>query len=117
MRDSRLVYSTDPKQRCPACGEWKDACRCAAGRPSKPPAEQAPRIWLEKGGRGGKAVTVVKDLALSAADAAALLKELKAKCACGGTVGGANLELQGDHRDKVLALLLQKGYKAKKAGG
>jgi translation initiation factor 1 len=53
-------------------------------------------------------------------DAAALLKlgqDLKAACGSGGTVKDATIEVQGDHVAKVLALLEQRGFKAKRAGG
>lgn len=118
MRDGKLVYSTDPRVlKCLTCGQFKNVCKCVPDRASKPPQQQDPRVRLEKGGRGGKAVTVVTDLELSNADLTTLLKELKNKCACGGTLTEGTLEIQGDQRDKVVDLLVKKGYKAKKAGG
>jgi translation initiation factor 1 len=95
----------------------KSACKCKTDRVSKPPKEQTIKVRFEKKGRGGKAVTILDGFALSNADLTALLKELKGRCACGGTVDGGNLELQGDQRDRAIELLLKKGYKAKKAGG
>ena len=106
-RNSRLVFTSD--------GGRVDA-------PSSPPARAVAgdgvvRVSRTSSGRRGKTVTLVTGLVLSTADKEALLKELKSRCACGGTVTEDALELQGDHRDRVVELLVKKGYKAKKSGG
>jgi translation initiation factor 1 len=75
------------------------------------------RIRREVGGRGGKTVTVVTGLALDPIDLAALSKRLKSACGTGGTVKSGALELQGDHREQLLALLAGEGFKCKLAGG
>jgi translation initiation factor 1 len=62
-------------------------------------------------------VTVVSGLEPSATDLKALLKELRAKLAAGGTIAADGVELQGDHRDRVVAFLKEAGYPAKAAGG
>ena len=62
-------------------------------------------------------VTVVAGLDPSASDLRAMLKELRAKFATGGTIVPDGLELQGDHRDRVVAFLKDAGYPAKAAGG
>lgn len=80
------------------------------------PAKQDLRIWLERKG-GGKVATVVKGFIGSLADLEQLGKQLKTLCGSGGTVKDYEIIVQGDHRDKVLAWLQSKGYKAKKAGG
>lgn len=116
--DFRLVYSTDSREgRCTTCGKLKHECKCVFDRPSKPPSEQQVKVGRESKGRGGKTVTLITGLSLSNADKEKLLKELKSGCACGGTVGEDALELQGDHRDRVVELLIKKGYRAKKSGG
>ena len=88
--------------------------------------EQSPRVRRETGGRGGKTVTVVTPLVLTRDDAAALLASWKKMCGGGGAMktgrtreGGPcfELEIQGDHADRLLADLLAAGYKAKRAGG
>jgi translation initiation factor 1 len=68
-------------------------------------------------GRGGKTVCVVDGLALNDAELKSLLKTLKGKLGTGGAVKSGCLEIQGDHRDKLLQLLEKEGYKAKFAGG
>lgn len=75
------------------------------------------RTRLEKSGRGGKVVTVVFDLPADAAANQALCKDLKTRCGSGGTLKDRVIEIQGDHRDRVEALLVEKGFKVKRAGG
>lgn len=72
-------------------------------------------MFREKGGRGGKIVTVVRGLPTAAlADTASDLKRL---CGSGGAVKEGAIEIQGDHREKVAARLETKGYRVKLAGG
>ncbi|MEO5883499.1 MAG: translation initiation factor Sui1 [Caldimonas sp.] len=113
-----LVYSTDAGRMCPACRQPIGSCGCATspGR-STPAGDGIARIHRETGGRGGKTVTTVTGLILDDAVLAALSKRLKAACGTGGTVRDGTLELQGDHRDALLALLAREGIRAKLAGG
>jgi translation initiation factor 1 len=74
------------------------------------------RISRETKGRGGKAVTLVKGISLPINDLEALGKQLKAACGSGGTVKDGIIEVQGDHIDRIVALLNAQGYKAKRAG-
>lgn len=74
------------------------------------------RVSRETKGRGGKAVTLVTGLCLPDKALDALGKQLKASCGSGGTVKDGVIEVQGDHIERVLALLIAQGYKAKRAG-
>lgn len=81
------------------------------------PEEQNLRIWLEKGGRGGKVASVVKGFVGNPDDLKDLAKQIKAKCGTGGSAKDGEIIIQGDHRDKMLQILLGLNYKVKKAGG
>ena len=110
-----LVYSTDSGRMCPACRQPTAACVC--GRPQRPAGDGIARVSRETAGRGGKAVTVVRGLALDEAALAALGKRLKAACGSGGTVKDGVIEVQGDHRDRVVERLQAEGWTVKRAGG
>lgn len=92
----------------------------AASR-KKPSAQSSGRVEVrrEKAGRGGKTVTTLREfpshLALSKLEAMAF--DLKKACACGGSLKGRVIELQGDVRDRVCAELDARGYHAVRAGG
>lgn len=103
-----LVFSTNPDLNL---------------EPEMEPVETAPatqqvlRIWLERV-KGGKEATVVKGFSGSDDALLDLAKTLKNKCAAGGNAKDGIIIIQGDHRDKVLKLLLDMGFKnTKKAGG
>jgi translation initiation factor 1 len=75
-------------------------------------------VRLDRKARGGKTVTVIEGLLLPGHERDALLKELKTRLGTGGTVNdAAGLEIQGDHRDTLMSVLVQKGYKPKRSGG
>jgi translation initiation factor 1 len=112
----RIVYSTDVGQRCPNCLRAITACVCAKGTPGKR-GDGIVRVSRETQGRCGKAVTVICGLALSSAELARLASELKKRCGCGGTVSDNRIEIQGEHRDVLIAELTRRGFTAKRAGG
>jgi translation initiation factor 1 len=73
------------------------------------------RIFRERGGRGGKVVTLIRGL--PGRDLTDLAGELRRLCGAGGTVKGGAIEVQGDHRDRVAAWLRTRGHTVKLAGG
>ena len=111
-----VVYSTDSAfaKRCPRCGSYP--CRCPQPK-SLPPADQTAHLRREKKGRGGKTVTVIMNLQLTADDRKALATHLKKACGVGGAVKEENIEIQGDHRHKIATELQKLGYKTKFTGG
>jgi translation initiation factor 1 len=84
---------------------------------SLPPQQQTVYLHRDRKGRGGKAVTVVKNLVLSDDHLKALAKQLKQACGSGGTVKDGQIEIQGENREKIAEALRQMGYKVKIAGG
>ena len=74
------------------------------------------RIWITRRG-GGKLVTVIKGLNNQSINLELLGRELRKRCAVGGCVKDNTIQIQGNHRDKILTILDEKGIKAKKSGG
>ncbi|HOY33944.1 MAG TPA: translation initiation factor Sui1 [Piscinibacter sp.] len=112
-----LVYSTDAGRMCPTCRQPLAACRCGKPAASTGSADGIVRVSRESKGRGGKTVTLVRGLALDEAGLAALGKRLRSACGAGGAVKDGVLEIQGDHRERVAALLAEAGHRVKIAGG
>ena len=110
------VYSTedDFSRRCPRCG--RHPCRCPQPK-SLPPQQQTAALYRERKGRGGKTVTVVRELQLTDDDLKSLARLLKQACGCGGTIKDNTIEIQGDHRQKIAEQLRSLGYKTKMVGG
>ena len=114
---SSLVYSTESGRMCPTCSQPVAQCTCKANVAAPPPTDGIVRVSLDTKGRKGKGVTVVKGVPLDAAALTQLGKQLKANCGSGGTVTDGVIEVQGDHRDTVIAALQKQGYTVKRAGG
>jgi translation initiation factor 1 len=75
------------------------------------------RVGREVSGRGGKGVSVVTGLPLAAEALEGLATRLKKTCGAGGAVKEGTIEIQGDHRDRLVAELVKLGYDAKRSGG
>jgi translation initiation factor 1 (eIF-1/SUI1) len=119
-KPGRTVYSTEsPVPR------KEDSARREPSS-SELPFRQSPRVRLDRSGRGGKTVTIAGPLVLAREEAEALLSSWKKLCGSGGAlkagktregVPAFELEIQGDHADRLVAELLKAGYKAKRSGG
>lgn len=112
-----LVYSTEAGRMCPACRRPVARCECSKVAVVPPAADGVVRVSRQTKGRGGKAVTLVRGLALPEPALIGLGKELKAACGSGGTVKDGVLEVQGDHCERVMAFLRARGHVVKRAGG
>ena len=98
-------------------GDIDNSEALARGIPDLPPQQQDIRIQATRSGRKGKTVTVLTGFQHKPETLAKLLKKLKSQCGSGGTVKEQNLEIQGDHKQKLLETLTKLGYKAKISGG
>jgi translation initiation factor 1 len=114
--NSRIVYSTGIGTLCPNCRRPVRECVCPKGAPGAAGAA-AVRVARETKGRAGKGVTVITGLPLPLPEIAALATKLKKRCGSGGTVREGVIEIQGDHRDSIVAELIKMGWPAKKSGG
>lgn len=112
-----IVYSTGIGERCPNCQRAARECVCKKGTPGKIASDDVVRVSRETAGRKGKGVTVISGLGLPPEQLATLATELKKRCGSGGSVESGRIEIQGDHRDKLVEELTSRGFKAKRAGG
>jgi translation initiation factor 1 len=111
----RIVFSTDPEPTTPTPSAQLPANPAA---PVRSRQQNTPvLVWLDRKGRGGKSVSVIKQVMSPPAGKEALLKLLKTKLGTGGTIKDGDIEIQGDHRDTIVAILKELGYQAKRAGG
>ena len=101
-----VVYSTNPDFQYQTAAQVEED--------TLPPARQRLIVAIDRRQRAGKQVTLVKGFVGTQDDLAALAKTLKTKCGVGGSVKEGEIILQGDCRDKAVALLTQMGYKAKR---
>lgn len=112
-----LVYSTDVGERCPNCLRPVRECVCKKGTPGKSSSDGIVRVSRETQGRKGKGVTVVTGLGLPPAELDTLATELKKRCGSGGSAADGRIEIQGEHRDRLVEELTRRGWKAKRVGG
>jgi translation initiation factor 1 len=105
--DHRLVYSSGRGRVQPAEPE----------PPRRPRGDGTVRVRRETQGRGGKTVTTISGVPVADDALAALASDLKRRCGTGGTAKDGVIEIQGDHRDVLIAELEKRGYTVKRAGG
>ncbi len=103
-----MVYSTNPEFEYNSDEEQQQ---------TPEPSKQDLRVWIDRKQRGGKVATLVCGFIGSDDDLKELARMLKSKCGVGGSAKDGEIIIQGDHRDKVVDLLVKAGYKCKKAGG
>lgn len=85
--------------------------------PELPPEKQNLRVQATRSGRKGKTVTVISGFQAKPETLQTLLKQLKTQCGTGGTVKDNEIEIQGEHKQKIVEILTKLGYKAKISGG
>jgi translation initiation factor 1 len=111
MKDDRvLVYSTDGSLPLPKAAPRKPN---AAQPQNSVPDDGVIRVFREK--RRASHVTLVHGLTAAEIDATG--KELRRRCGTGGTTKNGIVELQGDHRDAIVAYFTERARRVKKAGG
>ena len=110
---TRLVYTTDLGRTCPACRHAVADCTCSAAKAVAPAGDGIVRVARETKGRGGKTVTLVRGLALDAVALVALAKALRSACGAGGAQKDGVIEIQGDHRERVAAWLVERDFKVR----
>ena len=108
--ENRTVWSSEQ-------GDLRKQKQRSTGTRSLPPQQQTAYLHRETSGRGGKPVSLVKNLVLSADDMKALARKLKQECGTGGTVKDDVIEIQGEQRARIAEILRKLGYKVKIAGG
>jgi translation initiation factor 1 len=114
-KNSALVYSTETGRLCPECELPVNSCTCKQER--EPKGDGIVRVSLDTKGRKGKGVTLITGLLMKSEELKNLAKELKQKCGVGGAVKDGNIEIQGDHRDKIIELLKSRSLQVKRTGG
>jgi len=101
---------------CSTCGRPVAACTCKRHK-AAPARDGIVRVGRETKGRKGKGVTVITGVPLDRPSLTQLATRLKRRCGSGGTVKDGVIEIQGDHRDVVVAELQREGWTVKRAGG
>jgi translation initiation factor 1 len=120
--DETLVYSTDPSAPRPRNAfdaDTRDG-RTKRGAPPNTTAAKTDgivRIWLERKGRNGKPVSIVRGLPLDKMKLDDLASRLKRVCGTGGSAKDGEIIIQGDHRARIAAELERDGLRVKLAGG
>ncbi|MCK9163984.1 MAG: translation initiation factor [Bacteroidales bacterium] len=104
-----IVYSTNPSFQYETSEQ--------ESLDTLPSKQQNLKVQLDKKQRGGKKVTLITGFIGSEEDLSDLGKMLKTKCGVGGNTKDGEILIQGDHREKVMTLLLAEGYKVKRVGG
>jgi translation initiation factor 1 len=108
MASSKLVWTSDPDEakRLRESGKLET-------RKDVEPAKQTIRVGVDKKRRAGKTVTVAIGFQHADETLQSVAQTLKKKCGSGGTAKDGDIEIQGDHVEKVKAELVKLGYRVK----
>ncbi len=110
--------TTDGKRRVYSeFGNTDNSAAMQRGTPEVAPNQQTLKVEASRKGRGGKTVTVISGFQGKPEILTDLAKQLKAQCGTGGTVKDNEIEIQGEHKQKIAEILKKMGYKAKISGG
>ena len=112
-KNSRTIYTTGQGR----VANRSETPRRSGKTHSSPKRDGIVRVSRETKGRKGAGVSIVTGVPLNSDELKDLARELKGKCGSGGTILGETIEIQGDHRDKLVELLSEKGWTVKRAGG
>lgn len=114
-----LVYSSEFGRMCPDCSKPVDSCTCRKKSPTASSVKKdgIVRVSRETKGRKGSGVTLVSGIVTNEEELKKIAAELKKRCGAGGAIKDGVIEIQGEHRDKLVIELQKMGYQAKKAGG
>lgn len=105
----RIVYSE--------FGNIDNSAALQRGIQEVSPNQQNLKVEASRKGRGGKTVTVISGFQGKPETLGDLAKQLKSQCGTGGTLKENEIEIQGEHKQKLLEILTKLGYKAKISGG
>ena len=110
MPNNKTVWSSEQ-------GDLRKKGQKSANAKSLPPQQQTAYLHRDSKGRGGKSVTLIKNLVLSEDEMKSLAKRIKQDCGVGGTVKDGVIEIQSEQRERIAEILQKLGYKIKIAGG
>ncbi len=119
--DSTLVYRSEDPARTRTKRATTGIGRGNGPTPTPPPPapklDGIVRIWLERKGRNGKPVSIIRGLTLDSAALGTLASRLKRGCGTGGSAKDGEIIIQGDHRTRLASELERDGHRVKLAGG
>jgi translation initiation factor 1 len=110
MPNNKTVWSSEQ-------GDLRKKEQKSVNAKSLPPQQQTAYLHRDSKGRGGKSVTLIKNLVLSEDEMKSLAKRIKQDCGVGGTVKDGIIEIQSEQRKRIAEILQKLGYKIKIAGG
>lgn len=114
-KQSTLVYSSEFGRICPGCEKPAGSCVCNSKAVYK--SDGIVRVGRETKGRKGSGVTIISGIMGDEEAIKKIAADLKKKCGAGGAIKNGVIEIQGDHRDKLILELEKLGYKVKRSGG